>query len=386
MRDNIGVTQLRARVAALAGDADLLDAIVDAARGNSEVVAALPRQDTVRHVLALIAAALAAFAADRPLSEAELDAAARLGAERAAQGVPLAALLDGFQAGRAAAVRLAVRRARAAGVDAELLLDLIVELDTLITALEHRLTHAHHATELDQVRTAREQRALLLRALLLGEPTASGADPATALGLDPHGRYRCLVSAEPDPAAAYRLESRLSASLGGVYGMLNGHLAGVCPAAADPAALRLDTLVVHGPDVPTAALPDTYRLCRAARAAAPDNAEGVLALADLALDTAIAAAPGFGAVLVGARLRTLRPDNRFHRELVATALASLDHAGRLDATAQALHVHPNTVKYRLRRLRELTGFGAAPATGGAVRDAAHWWWALRAWPRAGDTG
>jgi DNA-binding PucR family transcriptional regulator len=42
-------------------------------------------------------------------------------------------------------------------------------------------------------------------------------------------------------------------------------------------------------------------------------------------------------------------------------------------------VHPNTVKYRIRRLQELVGRPLAPATGTAVADAAHWWWALRSW-------
>lgn len=41
--------------------------------------------------------------------------------------------------------------------------------------------------------------------------------------------------------------------------------------------------------------------------------------------------------------------------LSATLLAWLEHQGRTDAVARALHVHPQTVRYRVGRLRELMG-------------------------------
>jgi hypothetical protein len=44
-------------------------------------------------------------------------------------------------------------------------------------------------------------------------------------------------------------------------------------------------------------------------------------------------------------------------------------------TAGALHVHPNTVRHRLRRLEELTGFGPDLSVLGTVR----WWWAPHTW-------
>jgi hypothetical protein len=67
-------------------------------------------------------------------------------------------------------------------------------------------------------------------------------------------------------------------------------------------------------------------------------------------------------------------------ELAGTALAYLDHGRRLDHTAGALHVHPNTVRYRLRRLGEITGtasFGAEPAEPLTVLETLRLWWPLR---------
>ncbi|HEU4568762.1 MAG TPA: helix-turn-helix domain-containing protein [Marmoricola sp.] len=42
--------------------------------------------------------------------------------------------------------------------------------------------------------------------------------------------------------------------------------------------------------------------------------------------------------------------------LLDTAQAYLDHGSSIEATGRALFVHPNTIRYRLRRIREVTGF------------------------------
>jgi DNA-binding PucR family transcriptional regulator len=45
--------------------------------------------------------------------------------------------------------------------------------------------------------------------------------------------------------------------------------------------------------------------------------------------------------------------------LVETLAAFLEQTGSLEATARALFVHPNTVRYRLRRVAEITGYAPA---------------------------
>ena len=54
-----------------------------------------------------------------------------------------------------------------------------------------------------------------------------------------------------------------------------------------------------------------------------------------------------------APLRALTPKAR--RRMEETALAYVSHAGNAAAMARALHVHPQTARYRLARLRELLG-------------------------------
>jgi sugar diacid utilization regulator len=48
-------------------------------------------------------------------------------------------------------------------------------------------------------------------------------------------------------------------------------------------------------------------------------------------------------------------DQRKHTELVRTLTQYLRHGGRYEATSRALSVHRSTLKYRLQRIRELTG-------------------------------
>ncbi|MEU5849346.1 PucR family transcriptional regulator [Saccharopolyspora shandongensis] len=48
-------------------------------------------------------------------------------------------------------------------------------------------------------------------------------------------------------------------------------------------------------------------------------------------------------------------DADHHSQLVATLSAYLDAFGDVARTAQAMHVHPNTLRYRLRRITEVSG-------------------------------
>ena len=49
--------------------------------------------------------------------------------------------------------------------------------------------------------------------------------------------------------------------------------------------------------------------------------------------------------------------------LLVTAAAYLEQVPSLEATARALFIHPNTVRYRLRRIAEVTGWSATDPRG-----------------------
>lgn len=347
-------------------DGAIADAAVRAARVHSPPVAALPEDEVRRHVRAVVQGAIGAITAGGELAEADLRAAGRLGADRARQGVPVAALLDGFQAGRALIVRTVVERGRAAGLPADDLLEGVIRIDAVATALEHRMVHAHRIAEMEMARTTRDAHAQVLRRVLHGE----SGDPAP---LDAARPYHCLVSDVSDPRTAASLERRLT---GGLCGLVDGSLAALVPRLPDlPAGTPL---LVASPAVPLAEIPAMYGLCRAALPAVMGE-RGLHGLPDLALAVATTGAPDLGRLLAGTLLDRLDPADAFHRQLAETALAYLDNGGRIEPTAGALHVHPNTVKYRVRRFGEITGRCLAPPTGTAVAHSAHWWWALRTW-------
>ncbi|NMO92345.1 CdaR family transcriptional regulator [Actinomycetospora sp. TBRC 11914] len=58
-----------------------------------------------------------------------------------------------------------------------------------------------------------------------------------------------------------------------------------------------------------------------------------------------------------------RPLREAGGSLVETVESYLEHAGVLEACARSLFVHPNTVRYRLRRVADLTGAQASDARG-----------------------
>ncbi|MEO3824072.1 helix-turn-helix domain-containing protein [Actinomadura sp. B10D3] len=359
-------------------DPVLLEAAVHAARGRSDLVAALPEEETRRHTRALVRGVLAALEEGAP-GEEVLAAAERLGSDRARQGVPVAAFLDGFQAGRAQLVRALVADGRRRGVPDAALLDGVTRIDEITTVLVQRMVHAHRVAELEMARTVREGRVQMLRQLLHGE-----AVPVLA-PLDPSGTYHCVVSEVSDPAVAARLEAGLTAAGPGLCGLVDGRFAALVARLPDPRPAG--PLLVAAPPVPPGDVAPMYALGRRAlRAGAGAGLTGTRELADLALLAVTEGEPELGALLAGALLSGLDPDEPFHLELAETALAYLDHGGRIEPTAAALHVHANTVKYRIRRFQELAGRPLLdPAGGVAVSRTAHWWWALRHWA-AGATG
>jgi DNA-binding PucR family transcriptional regulator len=141
-------------------------------------------------------------------------------------------------------------------------------------------------------------------------------------------------------------------------------------------------LVVASPAAPLAELGPLHSLCRAATAART-NLRGLHSLTELAGDVALAAQPRLAELLAAELLGTLDPADEFHRQLVFTARTYLDHGQRLDQTAAALHVHANTVRYRLTRLQDLTGTWDADDRP-SVQQSLRWWWALGTWLEHGQ--
>ena len=367
---------LAALVRDLAEDPQLVDDVVNAARVRFAEVARLPRAESRRHVAALLAAGFAAFSRAGDPDEEHFAEAVRFGAERAALGVPVAGLLSGVHAGRSRILEIAITRGRDAGLPYDVLLQALLKLDRYGTALERHVVDGYRAAEQELSRDGRTARIRVLRRLLLGEDGDGPDEDPASFGLHDGGRYHCVVSDAAEPGRVRALEQAF-ARHGGVLAPVGGRLSGLTPRL--PPAVDGAVLVITTPPVPLGRVRAAHQLCLTALHAATGVRTGLVDVADLAGETALDAQPMLGAFLAERLLGVLDPADEFHRELVSTAMSYLDHGQRLDLTAVALHLHPNTVRYRLRRLRELTGFAAPGGDGLTVMDTVRWWWALRTW-------
>ena len=94
-------------------------------------------------------------------------------------------------------------------------------------------------------------------------------------------------------------------------------------------------------------------------------------LADLSILPAVLVDQALGDAFVARYLEPLAAMGRHGGEIEATLRVWLDNGMRIDDTAKALHVHPNTLRHRLRRFEEATGASLRSAT-----EVMELWWAL----------
>jgi hypothetical protein len=201
-------------------------------------------------------------------------------------------------------------------------------------------------------------------ALVAAESAEGNAQTAAGGGAETVGGGEPVPGEEIVEATATRLARRIG------LGALGGAAAGLaCVFVPDPdapgrkrqiAAALADgpEIVSHGPTVPWPEAASSLRRAAAAyRLAASGRIRGGLVVAEDHLATLLLAAdPGLAADLAASRLAPLAALGEGPRaRLTETLRAWLDRPGQVQAVAAELEVHPQTVRYRLRQLRELFG-------------------------------
>ncbi|WP_246104480.1 PucR family transcriptional regulator [Rudaeicoccus suwonensis] len=207
--------------------------------------------------------------------------------------------------------------------------------------------------------------ALVVDAVLRGEADESLRSRVAALGWDEVRGVTVVAGSAPSGSGSEALERlRHSASHAGLValGSVQGRmLVTILGGVSDPVATaaQIQHLWGAGPVVAGPLVPHLYAAGRSARAALsgyaaapawPDAPRPCLA-EELLAERALA---GDGRARRGLIDRVTRPlaDRPALRETIAVYL---DHTN-LEATARLLFVHPNTVRYRLGRVTELTGY------------------------------
>jgi hypothetical protein len=274
--------------------------------------------------------------------------------------------LDSLQAAYRVGARVAWRRIAAAGRAADLDAEALSLLAEAIFAYIDELSadsvegYAEAQAELEGERRGRARE---LAALLVRSPPAEQADIRSAAqlaGWALPGRVAALACAEADLAAIAR---RLPADA--LATALEG---GGCVLFPDPTGpgrraqlgrAAGDSALVLGPAGTPSDLPASWALARAALRAAEAGAlpaGGLLAVDDHLADLLLFEGSALAARIAARRLAPLEGlTERARERMRETALAHVRHGGNSVAMAHALHLHPQTVRYRVARLRELFG-------------------------------
>ncbi|MDO8209483.1 CdaR family transcriptional regulator [Conexibacter sp. CPCC 206217] len=160
--------------------------------------------------------------------------------------------------------------------------------------------------------------------------------------------------------SAERIAGRLAA--GALVARVDGVGYAIVPDADGPgceAGLRARLHDVHaalGPAVELAQAAESARWARLALALVSDRTPALVVAADHRVDLLLLGAPALAAALADEALAPLAAVPAATRaRLLQTLDAWLRHRGAATAAAQELHVHAQTVRYRLGRLRSLLG-------------------------------
>ncbi|GAY11898.1 regulator of polyketide synthase expression [Pseudonocardia sp. N23] len=232
--------------------------------------------------------------------------------------------------------------------------------------------------------------ALVVDGVVRGDTGDELVSRASALGWDPAGPVRVVVGSPPSDHAPERLgELRRRAGRAGRSVLVGAQ------------GSRLIVLL-SGPTPPDAD-PDDADVAEVLTAVSLDFGPGPVVIGPLAVDlpsahasardalSGLRAAPAWPEAPRPVPADDLLPERAFagdaeaHRRLVETVVtplataggelwrtlaAYLDGGSSLEACARALFVHPNTVRYRLRRVSDLTGHSPADPRDALVLRAA----------------
>ena len=277
-------------------------------------------------------------------------------------GRSLDALLAAYRVG----ARIAWRRFVDAGVAAELPPEELYRLgEAIFEYIDELSAESAEGYSLEQMAEAGERRRMRARlvGLLAADPPAAEEEVRAAaedVGWELPRTVAALVldaGAEDVEEAAERLAREIGQ--GTVAAALDGVACAIVPDPDAPgrrrqlAALLGDRAAALGPTVPW---PRAGRSVRRALAAQPLATRGLTATEDHLATLLLTADPELAGELAEHRLAPLAPLPATTAErLTATLRAWLDRPGQVQAVAAELGVHPQTVRYRVRQLRELFG-------------------------------
>ncbi|MFJ5833676.1 PucR family transcriptional regulator [Streptomyces sp. NPDC093089] len=288
---------------------------------------------------------------------------------RAEQGVPLADTLHAYRIGSQLLWTEILAEARTRpDVSDDLLLTESAEFWALSGLYAEAVAVAYREAAAELTSQGQARRSALVEALFTGIVTDRTLwEAARELELPEHGPY-AVAAAKVDVPGEEPLTgvgaALRQANLPSAWRLLPDEqlaLIALPTAAAETACLRVlrrtRARVGFSPRFPSLRdTPQALRFARLALAGLKGAGPGVARFDDNPLAMVVAAAPAEATHLMELVLRPLLDLPAAERaRLLRTLEHWFDAAGSAGAAARSLFVHPNTVRYRLRRVEELTG-------------------------------
>lgn len=308
------------------------------------------------------------------LSDSEVAVLDQVGTSQSLLGVPVAEMLHAWHTGVDVFIEVVSDRAGQFGVSPEGILKF---LRTLIHASNIGMTfgaRAHRRTDLALDRGATDRRTSFIRAVLLGTDDGNQLRlRAEEYGLDTETRY-VAIRAEPGRDQLWQdLESSLGLAQAehagtGMSALMDGELVGFMASTvqvASPGRAGVGTW-----DVVDNLARSFQRASRVLRALRRLEIDGTHDLASVGLRAAVLEDADMGEALHERYLAKLL-DSEFGSEVIATVRVYVLSGEHVDTAARRLHVHPNTVRYRIGKFEEIADV--------SMRDpevAFRLWWAI----------
>ena len=310
---------------------------------------------------------LTQLAGDGPASVEPARATGRL---RAQQGLPLPAILHAYRVGGRFVWDTLLAHADTSDTARDALLRTAADVWAIIDDYSEALIEAYRDTVAEQARRDVQVRAAALGSLLDGNVREESRlwESAAMLQLPQHGTF-VVVAAETRKAgeeALPRAEEVLRRqNVASAWRLETGHQVGVLtirpPLTVSKLCERLAGLATNrvGVSEPYASLDRTAAALRQAQvacvAATPDSRE-VVRYGQHPIAVLLASVPELGSNVARAVLGPVLALPPSDRDLLLDTLrAWFAEDGSATAAAARLHVHRNTVHYRLRRVEALTG-------------------------------
>lgn len=295
----------------------------------------------------------------------DLETVRKTGRAQARLGIPLSAVLRAFRlAGTFAYEGIIDRVAPPRVLTPEQLIPVNAMVWQIIDSFSDVIADAYTEVATESARYDEKARLTVVDALIEGRFTKPEEfeDAARVLGLPTTGPF-VVVYADPDDDS---VPSRVvgTGKLRSVWRRLPDGEVGVVAVGrtADLRALRQaleGTASAVGISPPVSGLPlvpAALSRARIARACLATGETGVVGFGERPVSTLVAGAPKLARELAGDMLADLLALPVAERDVLLCTLHAwfAEHGSARDA-AERLFVHPNTVRYRIRRVQELTG-------------------------------